>query len=164
VRRLRPRFAAALLLAPAVLVLAGAGGGAAAQDVAEDPSVFPDGPHRDEVFYFCTACHSSRLVRNQALSRERWDDTLTWMSERHGMPELAAIEGTGDDVIIIDGEPDIAQISGNADGRYFGVIGYSNRSNLLVNTTDPYDGRVIVARDTILVEVEAVGSWSITFE
>ncbi len=36
----------------------------------------------------CTGCHSSRLVRNQALSRERWDDTLTWMTERHGMPAL----------------------------------------------------------------------------
>ncbi len=82
-----------MLLAPAALVfVAGAGGGAAAQAVAEDPSVFPDGPHRDEVFYLCTACHSSRLVRNQALSRERWDDTLSWMTERHGMPELAGEE------------------------------------------------------------------------
>ena len=75
------------MLAPVALVLAGAGG-AAAQDVEEDPSVFPDGREREEVFYLCTACHSSRLVRNQALSRERWDDTLTWMTEHHGMPEL----------------------------------------------------------------------------
>jgi hypothetical protein len=67
------------------VVLAGA---AAGQEVTEQPSVFPDGPYRDEVFYLCTACHSSRLVRNQAMSRERWDATLIWMSERHGMPEL----------------------------------------------------------------------------
>ena len=50
---------------------------AAAQEVAEEPTVFPAGEHRDEVFYFCTACHSSRLVRNQAMTRERWDMTLT---------------------------------------------------------------------------------------
>jgi hypothetical protein len=67
-------------------------GAAAAQQIEEEPSVFPDGPHRDEVFYLCTACHSSRLVRNQAMSRERWDATLTWMSERHGMPELGGEE------------------------------------------------------------------------
>jgi hypothetical protein len=73
----------------AVLLLAGA---ASAQQVEEEPTVFPDGPHRDEVFYFCTACHSSRLVRNQAMNRERWDATLTWMTERHGMPELAGEE------------------------------------------------------------------------
>jgi hypothetical protein len=65
-------------------------GPAAAQDIEEDPSVLPEGPGRDEVFYLCTGCHSSRLVRNQALSRERWDDTLSWMTERHGM---AALEG-----------------------------------------------------------------------
>lgn len=67
-------------------------GVAVGQEVAEEPSVFPDGPYRDEVFYLCTACHSSRLVRNQAMSRERWNETLTWMSERHGMPELEGEE------------------------------------------------------------------------
>lgn len=62
--------------------------GVAAQEVDEEPTVFPPGEHRDEVFYFCTACHSSRLVRNQAMTRERWDATLTWMTERHNMPQL----------------------------------------------------------------------------
>lgn len=74
---------AAILLALAVGVAR-----AAAQEVAEEPSVFPEGPHRDQVFYFCTACHSSRIVRNQAMSRERWDATLTWMTERHNMAPL----------------------------------------------------------------------------
>jgi hypothetical protein len=63
-----------------------------AQNVEEEPSVLPEGPYRDEVFYLCTACHSSRLVRNQAMSRERWDETLTWMSERHGMPKIEGEE------------------------------------------------------------------------
>lgn len=61
---------------------------AGAQEIAEEPTVFPKGEHRDEVFHFCTACHSSRLVRNQAMTRERWDTTLTWMTERHNMPPL----------------------------------------------------------------------------
>lgn len=80
-----------LVLVPALAGLALAGT-VAAQEVQEDPSVLPEGPHRDEVFYLCTACHSSRLVRNQALSRERWDETLTWMSERHGMPKVEGEE------------------------------------------------------------------------
>ncbi len=79
------------VLVPAVMGLALARA-VAAQEVGEDPSVLPEGPYRDEVFYLCTACHSSHLVRNQAMSRERWDETLTWMSERHGMPELAGEE------------------------------------------------------------------------
>jgi hypothetical protein len=77
-----------IVAAVAALTLASA----TAQEVEEEPSVFPDGPHRDEVFYMCTACHSSRLVRNQRMSRERWDATLSWMSERHGMPELEGEE------------------------------------------------------------------------
>jgi hypothetical protein len=78
-----------------VLALAGsllAGAAPAAAQQPEDPSVFPEGPDRDDVFYLCTACHSSRVVRNQALSRELWDETLTWMTERHGMPELEGEE------------------------------------------------------------------------
>jgi hypothetical protein len=74
----------AMLLAAAAVLPAQA----VAQAVPEDPSVLPEGPGRDEVFGLCTACHSSRLVRNQSLSRERWDETLSWMTERHGMPPL----------------------------------------------------------------------------
>jgi hypothetical protein len=77
---------------PLVLLLGLGTAAAAAQEVTEGPEVFPAGPHRDEVFHFCTACHSSRLIRNQAMSRERWDDTLSWMSERHGMPPLEGEE------------------------------------------------------------------------
>ena len=59
-----------------------------AQDVDETPEGLPQGSGRDETFYACTPCHSTRLVRNQALSRERWATTLDWMVERHGMPQL----------------------------------------------------------------------------
>lgn len=48
----------------------------------------PDHPGRDETFGLCAACHAYRIVSNQGLSRERWDETLTWMSERHNMPPL----------------------------------------------------------------------------
>lgn len=103
-------------------------------------------------------------TRLQVQAEGEWSIELRPLNTARRVSVPGTIEGTGDDVIIIDGEPDIAQISGNADGRYFGVIGYSNRSNLLVNTTDPYDGRVILARDIILIEVTAVGAWTITFE
>lgn len=48
----------------------------------------PDLPGRDETFGLCAACHAYKIVSNQGLSRERWDDTLTWMTERHNMPAL----------------------------------------------------------------------------
>ena len=84
------------------------------------------------------------------------------------MARAAAVPGTtsgaGDDVLLLDGKPDTAHIVGNAEGRYFGVIGHGKRYDLLVNTTDPYDGRVIVNRDTVVIEVKATGEWEVTFE
>jgi hypothetical protein len=103
-------------------------------------------------------------TRLQIQAEGDWYIELRPLNTARRVSAPGTIEGAGDDVFIIDGEPDTAQISGNADGRYFGVTGYSNRSNLLVNSTDPYDGRVIVGRDTVLIEVKAVGSWRIVFE
>ena len=57
-----------------------------------EPDVFPAGPGRDETFYLCVACHGPELVQQQGLSRERWDETLTFMTQRHGMPALGGAE------------------------------------------------------------------------
>ncbi|MGE0725719.1 MAG: hypothetical protein AB7O45_15170 [Alphaproteobacteria bacterium] len=62
------------------------------RDTADVPENLPDGPHREEVFYFCTACHGSALVARQGLSRPSWDETLTWMTVQHGMPPLEGAE------------------------------------------------------------------------
>jgi mono/diheme cytochrome c family protein len=73
------RAALALLLALA------AAGSAVAE---ETPELFPPGPHRDETFHLCIACHGAAVVTRQGMDRERWDSTLTWMTEKHGMPAL----------------------------------------------------------------------------
>ena len=48
----------------------------------------PPGKGREEVFYACAPCHSLRLVTQQGLSRERWEETMTWMVTKQAMPEL----------------------------------------------------------------------------
>jgi hypothetical protein len=45
----------------------------------------------------CSACHAYRLVSNQGLTRDRWDETLTWMTQRHNMPD---IQGADRDLIL----------------------------------------------------------------
>ena len=62
------------------------------RDVADVPENLPEGAAREEVFWFCTACHSSALMARQGLSRDRWDDLLTWMTDRHGMAPLEGAE------------------------------------------------------------------------
>ncbi len=68
----------------AALLLGGAGE-APAEPAIETPEVLPEGVGREEAFYACTACHGSRIVSQQGMSRERWEATLDWMVERHKM-------------------------------------------------------------------------------
>jgi hypothetical protein len=57
------------------------------KDPDEKPEDYPAGPHRDDTFYFCTACHGFKIVSAQGMSRDRWDETLTWMEQRHALPK-----------------------------------------------------------------------------
>ncbi len=59
-----------------------------ARPLEEGPEQYPDHPNRDDAFYFCTACHSFKLVAAQGMSRDRWDESLTWMVKRHNMPDV----------------------------------------------------------------------------
>jgi hypothetical protein len=63
----------------------------------ENPEEFPAGPGRDETFYACTACHNFKLVAQQGMNRRQWDDTLSWMTEKHGMP---ALEGKDRELVL----------------------------------------------------------------
>ena len=54
----------------------------------EQPGEYPQAPNRDDTFYFCTACHGFKIVAQQGMSRERWDESLTWMVDRHKMPDV----------------------------------------------------------------------------
>jgi len=92
------RFAGFLLIVavgwPAPSTPQGAAGPAAS---AEDTADFPDLPGRDETFGFCTGCHNFKLVAAQGMNREAWNETLNYMTNRHGM---ADIQGEDRDAIL----------------------------------------------------------------
>ncbi len=64
----------------------------AVEQATETPEVLPEGHGREDTFYRCTACHSTAVIRRSRLSRERWDELMDWMAERHGMPPLGGDE------------------------------------------------------------------------
>jgi hypothetical protein len=51
----------------------------------ETPEQYPAHANRDDTFYFCTACHSFKIIAQQGMSRGRWNDTIDYMIERHKM-------------------------------------------------------------------------------
>lgn len=55
--------------------------------ITESPDTMPAFAGRDETFGYCIGCHSMRVVGRQGMDRIRWDATLTWMTEKHRMPE-----------------------------------------------------------------------------
>ena len=72
------------------------------------------------------------------------------------------ISGTCDTIFMSDGKAKTADISGNYGKNHFAVIAYSDYSDLLVNTTDPYNGTVMVPANAGIYEVKATGDWTIT--
>jgi hypothetical protein len=77
------------LLSLSILSVGEVGRLAAQGAVAEEaPEAFPDAPHRETTFYFCTSCHNFKLTAAQGMSREKWDETLHWMTAKHNMPKL----------------------------------------------------------------------------
>lgn len=78
------------------------------------------------------------------------------------LDDSAPYEGEGDTILLVNSKATIAEIVGNEDGRHFAVKSYGERSNLMVNTTDPYSGTVMMKYKPVVIEVSAVGSWSIT--
>lgn len=54
----------------------------------EDETVLAEGPGRSETFGYCVACHNTAVIRRSAFPRERWDELMDWMTEKHGMNPL----------------------------------------------------------------------------
>ena len=83
------------------------------------------------------------------------------------IPETITYTGSGDDVITIGAFEDLRvfHITGNAADRHFAVKGYNEKGNyteLLVNTTDPYEGVTFDPKmETTTLEITATGEWSV---
>lgn len=83
---------AAIMLAVASPVTGLVTGSASAQSRDEAPEDFPQGPNRDDTFYTCTACHGFKLVAQQGMNRRQWDESISLMVSKHGMPAPEAAD------------------------------------------------------------------------
>lgn len=69
--------------------------------------------------------------------------------------------GTGDTVLLVNNPGMTATVLGNDSADYFAVWSYGEYRDLVVSTTEPYDGTVML-EDPFMFVVTAVGDWSIT--
>lgn len=101
------------------------------------------------------------------------DANGSWTVEVYPMSSAPQVEipgsysGTGDNVLWLVGEPGIIEFQANSQERHFAVTAYDQHAgylDLLVNTTDPYDGRTKISSDALFVRIDAVGEWSSSVE
>ena len=88
----RARFLTAVLALAAIAILTPALAQQPPPPIDETPADLPNGKGRDETFYACVVCHGSAIIKQQGMTRERWDQTLTWMTEKHNMAPPDAAE------------------------------------------------------------------------
>ncbi len=75
---------------------------------------------------------------------------------------IGTYNGKGDRIVLLDVDAKLAQIEGNSAERHFHMRTYGDRSNLMVNTSEEYSGTVMMKYNPYILEVSAVGNWSIT--
>jgi hypothetical protein len=92
-----------------------------------------------------------------------WSITLADLRTAPTFTAAAPQSGAGDAVLIYQGPRGVAAVTGNAEGRYFGIKAYASdgAGDSLVNTTDPYNGRVPIPAGPAIVVVTANRDWSI---
>lgn len=69
-------------------------------------------------------------------------------------------EGDGDNIIVINGTPDIGTFSTTESTNFVVWTYYSNSRELLVNEIGPYSGESIIPLDTVFLVVECNGKWN----
>jgi hypothetical protein len=106
--------------------------------------------------------NGEHTTRFEVSASDEWRIEVLPVSSAPVLTVPGSIDGKNDEVILVKGaKPDLAKIKGNADSRFFAVKSYGHSSDLLVNTTDPYEGTVIVSDDMVIIEIQAIGTWSI---
>jgi hypothetical protein len=104
-------------------------------------------------------------TRLEITAEGRWYIEIRPTSSARPVDAPGSISWRGDEVLMLVGSPDTALVSGNQEESHFAVQAYNQDGpSLLVNTTDAFEGRVIVPADTEMMVITAEGDWEITFE
>ena len=61
----------------------------ASQSESPNFGVLVAGDGAAETYAYCIACHSERLVAQQGLTRQGWEEVIELMVEEHGMAPIA---------------------------------------------------------------------------
>jgi hypothetical protein len=92
-----------------------------------------------------------------------WELQILPLSQVRHESIPGTIQGSGDDVIYLDGSnPDLLKADASTETSNFVIYGYNNNSrDLLVNEIAPYTGTVLMDRTTFMIVINAEGKWTL---
>ena len=105
---------------------------------------------------------SQDVAKIEVSATGSWEIQLRSIYDVGSIAAGSSFNGVGDTVLLIRNCGDTARINGNAGGNHFAVWAYGADNDLLVNTTDVYNGTVMMPYNPVLLVVTAVGEWSVT--
>jgi hypothetical protein len=104
---------------------------------------------------------TEHTARFQVESSGEWEIAILPLTEIRIESVPGTFTGNGDEVVYLDGTPDLLKVNASSAASNFVIWAYGNRRDLLVNDIAPYDGVVIAGSDTAVLVIEAEGDWSI---
>lgn len=117
------------------------------------------------VDYWSFLGSEEQTTRLEVKATGSWKIEIRPLSSARTVSNHSQISGSSDEVLLVNGNPGKATITGNAGSHYFGVKAYYGQSamhDLLVNETDPYSGTVMFSKpNPRVLEVTASDPWVI---
>jgi len=108
---------------------------------------------------------NSLTTRLEVEARGDWSISILPVTEADVLTVPGTYEGEGDAVLILEGIANTATISGGAVNSLFAVFGHGGLlPDPMVTAFEPYEGQVVVEPETVLLEIQATDTWSVTVE
>ena len=110
--------------------------------------------------------NSQKTSRFEVSAFGQWSIEILPLSQSRRITVPGVIKGNGDEIIVLTGgNADTAHIVGNQADKLFSVRAYGeNGIDTLINTTDPYEGTISLENGIFLLEIKAVGEWTIEID
>lgn len=104
---------------------------------------------------------SQRILRFEVRTAGAWTIEVLPLSSAMHLTIPGAIQGAGDDVVVLDGPfpPDLLIVDAPLVTGTFSVLSYGSQRDGVIGASGPYSGTVSIPSETTVLAVKALGPW-----
>jgi hypothetical protein len=104
---------------------------------------------------------SQRILRFEVRTSEAWTIEVLPLSAAMHLTIPGAIQGKGDDVVVLEGPftPDLLSVDAPTVTGDFSVFAYGAQRDQVIGAVGPYSGTVSIPRETTVLAMKSLGPW-----